>query len=93
MGRAKRIQDLWAIRHVVECGSQLSDGRITRQNARVIRPGDFVDVLVTVQAVSVRLPRGKRAVEVLFVPQTVIRLLNTAEALVRVRSLRHSRGC
>lgn len=76
------MADMWAIRHVIECGIQHPDGRIARQNARVIRPGDFVDVMVTVQAVSMRLPKGRRGVEVMFVPHTIIRLINAVESVV-----------
>lgn len=81
-GRAKKIQHMWAIRHHVDGGLQGPNARLDRCNPRVIKPGDFVDVAVTVQAVSIRLPRGQRAIDVMFEPQAIIRLLKSDESLV-----------
>lgn len=82
MHRAEKIARMWAVRHVIEAGVQRPDGRVVRDNPRVIRPGDFVDVAVTVQAVAKRLPKGKRVIEVMFVPQTIIRLIPSEQSMV-----------
>ncbi|KAI0675198.1 hypothetical protein C8Q78DRAFT_965284, partial [Trametes maxima] len=82
-GRLKRVENLWAIRHVVDAGEQRPDGKVVRVNPRVFRPGDFVDVAVSVIAVPMRVARGRRIVEVMFAPRTVVRLLSTEASMVR----------
>ncbi|KAI0643087.1 hypothetical protein C8Q79DRAFT_1002822 [Trametes meyenii] len=82
LGRAHKIEHMWAITHRVTGAVQMPDGRVVPQNALVIRRGDFVDVAVSVQVVSYRLSRGRRGLEVQYVPQTVVRLLAADEATV-----------
>lgn len=77
------MQHLWAVTHHIVGGVQQPDGRVTRANPSVIRPGDFVDVAVTIQVVSFRLPGGRRGVDVMFVPQTIVRLCNSEQSVVR----------
>lgn len=81
-GRAKKVAHMWAIRHRVDAGFQDAEGRVRRVNPMVIRVGDFVDVALTVHAVSLRLPRNRRAVEVMFAPQAIVRLVSSTEATV-----------
>ncbi|EIW54753.1 uncharacterized protein TRAVEDRAFT_131642, partial [Trametes versicolor FP-101664 SS1] len=82
-GRANKIAHLWAVRHRIEAGVQREDGKIQRENPRVIRPGDFVDVAVTVQAIPMRINKTRWVVEVYFVPQTIIRLIPSEASIVR----------
>lgn len=83
LGRAKKISHMWGVRHRIEVGVQRPDGRVQRENPRVIRPGDFVDVAVSIQAVPMRLNKGRRVIEVCFVPQTIIRLVDSEASIVR----------
>ncbi|KAL1942560.1 hypothetical protein VTO73DRAFT_6162 [Trametes versicolor] len=85
--RARKIEHMWVVTHTIAGGIQQPDGRITRVNPSVIRVGDFVDVAMTLQVISFRLPRGRRGVEVLFVPQTVVRLCSAEQAAVMMRSI------
>lgn len=82
-GRVKQMQGMWAVRHCIEAGVQQPNGKVQRENVRVIRPGDFVDVAVTIHAVQRRLPKGRRVVEVMFAPQTIIRLIPSENSVVR----------
>lgn len=84
VGRARKINHMWAIRHRIDAGSQDPSGRIRRENPLVIKPGDFVDVAVNIQIVSLRLPRGQRGAELMFVPQAVVKLVSSDESMVRV---------
>ncbi len=81
--RAGKIDHMWSIRHRIEAGSQDASGRIRRVNPVIIRPGDFVDIAVTLQTVSLRLPRGKRGVEVMLIPQAIVKLVSSEDAMVR----------
>ncbi|KAI0640759.1 hypothetical protein C8Q79DRAFT_921204, partial [Trametes meyenii] len=81
-GRLKRLEHLWAVRHVIEAGEQRADGKIVRVNPRVFRPGDFVDVAIAVFAVPMRVSRGRKVVEVMFAPRTVVRLLTPQASMV-----------
>lgn len=82
VGRVRKMQHMWAVTHHIVGGIQQPDGRVTRANPSIIRPGDFVDVAVTIQVVSLRVPGGHRGVDVMFVPQTVVRLCTVDQACV-----------
>ncbi|KAI0355688.1 hypothetical protein OH77DRAFT_1424630 [Trametes cingulata] len=87
LARARKVEGLWAIRHHIEAGVQQTDGRVTRENPRSIRPGDFVDVAITLQAISIRVSRGRRCVEVMFVPQTILRLIPSEQSVALLREI------
>lgn len=76
------MEHLWAIHHRIDAGLQDDQGRVRRVNPTVIRVGDFVDVAITIQAVSLRLRRGERAVEVMFIPQAIVKLVSSEDAIV-----------
>ncbi|OJT05667.1 hypothetical protein TRAPUB_8937 [Trametes pubescens] len=85
--RAGKIDHMWSIRHRIEAGSQDASGRIRRVNPVIIRPGDFVDIAVTLQTVSLRLPRGKRGVEVMLIPQAIVKLVSSEDAMMLMKTV------
>lgn len=84
--RVRKMEHMWAVTHHIVGGIQQPDGRVLRANPSIMRAGDFVDVAVTIEVVSFRLPRGRRGVDVMFVPQTVVRLCSAEQSVVSMLS-------
>ncbi len=81
LGRAAKIAHMWKVEHHIVAGIQRENGTIARANPLVIRRGDFVDVAVNVQVVTMRA-RRLRKTEILLCPLEVVRLASAAQVTV-----------
>ncbi|KAI0686395.1 hypothetical protein C8T65DRAFT_747418 [Cerioporus squamosus] len=76
--RAARIQHMWRVeRRVAASQPDGPGGALTRMDPLRIKPGDLVDVAVSVHAVTMRTRAGRRT-EVMFSPLHVVRLQTAA---------------
>ena len=71
----------WVIDHRIQTGVQSPDGRVHSREPKIIRCGDFVDVLAAVEVVKVRSRHGPKT-HVMLVPLQVVRLKTSVEASV-----------
>ncbi|KAH9852845.1 hypothetical protein C2E23DRAFT_885220 [Lenzites betulinus] len=74
VGRAAKIAHMWNVEHRITAGIQHENGTITRANPLVIRKGDFVDVAVSIQVITMRARRVRKS-EILLCPLEVVRLM------------------
>lgn len=82
-GRAAKIARKWKVDHVVRTGIQHADGRITDTKHVALRQGDFVEVLASLEVVTVRQKRGFKTF-VNIAPVQVIQVWPAVEAQVSV---------
>ena len=68
--------------HRIQTGVQCESGEVHVREPKIIRHGDFVDVLAGVEVVKIRGRQGPK-VHVMLVPLQVVRLKSSAEAAVR----------
>ena len=80
-GRVRNISAHWVIDHRIQTGVQSPDGRVHSREPKIIRCGDFVDVLAAVEVVKVRSRHGPKT-HVMLVPLQVVRLKTSVEASV-----------
>lgn len=80
-GWAAAIQKDWVIKHLLTIGVKADDGTVVGRPYSVIRPGDFVEVLVNVEFI-VRPKKGKRTAEMRLIPVAVTKFADSEEVAV-----------